>query len=701
MLSDRQIERLPAKIEERFKSLNSDMLQLVGARIKEIGEMSPTDAHRMRVVAMINQDVSALSSQLESIASKSREEIEEIYLRVAKENYEFSETFYKERGLTYAPLEKKTQLMKYVSALVTQANDELLNMTRTAAFLVDKGGKLMPTALSTAYGDVLDKAVVAVTSGATDYQSAMRQTLRDLADSGLRTKYKPLHGAAGKTVDYASGYSRRLDTAVRQNILWGVKRCNQTIAEMTGAEFGADGYEIDYHSNPRPSHAAMGGKQYVIGRARTINGRHFSSFSTVASLLEDYGCLHFKMPIICGISEPAYTPAQLKELKERDKRIIEFEGKQYTTYEATQVQRKLETAARHAKDRQIIAKAAGDDTLMRQEQEKINLISHKYKAFSDAAELPTKAERMSVSGYRRVGVKPPKKAAKIVDNGSESGIIRNYDSDIAKQFGKAHYDGMRDLIDASPDETATAVWNRFENQIKVGDSNYSGHEHCSGSQIYVNGVRDAKGSTWEAPYQVSFHESGHAIDYLARSDSSNNNYLAGHFSSAYENGKFPNTIEKEVSDWVSSVDKKLKEKFKSHKDDLDWLHEHGYISDWNWDFYKRHGTWIGGKPKYSKSYAYKAVEKEIKALTPKAKADLSDILEGATSGKISCGFGHGASYWKQRKTGGVNDGLATEAFAEMIDSTFTNPESLATIKKYLPKSYGVFTEMMEILSKKG
>lgn len=135
-------------------------------------------------------------------------------------------------------------------------------------------------------------------------------------------------------------------------------------------------------------------------------------------------CLHFKMPIICGISEPAYTPAQLMELKERDKRIIEFEGKQYTTYEATQVQRKLETAARHAKDRQIIAKAAGDDTLMRQEQEKINLISHKYKAFSDAAELPTKAERMSVSGYRRVGVKPPKKAAKIVDNGSKSGIIK-------------------------------------------------------------------------------------------------------------------------------------------------------------------------------------------------------------------------------------------------------------------------------------
>ena len=38
-----------------------------------------------------------------------------------------------------------------------------------------------------------------------------------------------------------------------------------------------------------------------------------------------------------------------------------------------------------------------------------------------------------------------------------------------------------------------------------------------------------------------------------------------------------------------------------------------------------------------------------------------------------------------------------EAFAEMIDSTFTNPESLEMIKKYLPKSYDIFKEMLKNL----
>ena len=66
---------------------------------------------------------------------------------------------------------------------------------------------------------------------------------------------------------------------------------------------------------------------------------------------------------------------------------------------------------------------------MRQEQKKINQIAHKYKEFSEAAELPTKAERMSVSGYHKVSVKPPKKAVRIVDNAGESGIIKSLDID--------------------------------------------------------------------------------------------------------------------------------------------------------------------------------------------------------------------------------------------------------------------------------
>jgi hypothetical protein len=137
----------------------------------------------------------------------------------------------------------------------------------------------------------------------------------------------------------------------------------------------------------------------------------------------------------------------------------------------------------------------------------------------------------------------------------------------------------------------------------------------------------------------------------------------------------------------------MKADFKAHQGDIEWLHDNSYINDWNYDFFKRHGTWVGGEPKFNKQMAYNALEREIKALTPFEKADISDIFEGATNGKISVGFGHGKSYWKR------DTALPTGAFAEMYDSTMTCPEGLAVIKKYLPESYKIFQQMLETILK--
>jgi hypothetical protein len=71
-----------------------------------------------------------------------------------------------------------------------------------------------------------------------------------------------------------------------------------------------------------------------------------------------------------------------------------FDGKEYTPYEATQLQRKIETAVRAAKDRAAIAKASGDDLLRRQEQARITQLKNKYKELSDTFDLPVRTERM-------------------------------------------------------------------------------------------------------------------------------------------------------------------------------------------------------------------------------------------------------------------------------------------------------------------
>lgn len=286
-----------------------------------------------------------------------------------------------------------------------------------------------------------------------------------------------------------------------------------------------------------------------------------------------------------------------------------------------------------------------------------------------------------------------------VNGGSKAGLtvatgagvaktLRDYNTEFGKKFGKDHYDQIRDRVDACQSPDLQAAWDKYETKIKVAKADHKGGAYCQGDNIYVNIAADAKGRSWSAPYATTFHESGHAIDGLAAQLGSVNGQW--HLSSTYKNGLFPQTIKDEVNDWVNAVLSDMK----AHKDDFSYWVQKGWMNQTTADYYLQYGGF-----KVKKAYAYAAIQKEVKSLTPLQYGDLSDILEGATRGKIQCGIGHGAgSYWTTRSYNGIDWGLATEAFAEMTSATMTSPESLATIKKYLPKSYGVYEAMLKLIA---
>lgn len=288
-----------------------------------------------------------------------------------------------------------------------------------------------------------------------------------------------------------------------------------------------------------------------------------------------------------------------------------------------------------------------------------------------------------------------------VDGGSKDGLQpaapRDYDSDFAKALGKQAYNRCRDILAGCGSPEARAVWDAYEGDVGVADINETKRAHCDwDAKIHVDLPESMKGSTWDKPAQTVFHESGHAIDMVAGKRYGyepgsvwHEHSPKGLFSYRYKNGAFPKSIKDEVNAMVSAKDTTMKAEFKAHAGDWDWMVQHGYLEQWNLDWFRENGVWLGGEPKYSKTMAYKAIEREIRALSPFQKADLSDMMEGATRAKIQVGWGHGNSYWKNGDWT-----LATEAFAEMYDSTVTNPESLETIKQYLPKSYELFVEML-------
>ena len=440
-------EILPERIYQRLNAINTECLDSVGKVIKKIGELRPSDVHKLQQMYDYGADLYKISLKLAEVSGKNVQEIYDIFDIVAKDNYDYAKPFYEAKAIPFVPFEENEKLHSYVRALAKQTVDEYVNLTQHTAFAVfAKDGKSIAplfaankgkvaTSLSDTYTKVIDYAVTQVQLGVKDYNSAMRSVVKSLADSGIRT------------VDYATGYSRRLDTAVRQNILWGIKECNQNVADLVGEEFGADGYEISYHSHPRPGHEKMGGRQYARGKARTVNGVEYPSFEEEAEpLLKEYGCLHFKFPILLGISRPAYSESQLTEFKAEDRKTFEFEGKKYTKYEASQLQRKIETEVRHQKDRAVTAKAAGDDDLRREAQYKINLLTSKYAKLSDASDLPTKMERMDVRGFRSVKAKTVDKSTKggIIKSGAVSGA-RNPFGEKAEKHAVKYYGLVRSM----------------------------------------------------------------------------------------------------------------------------------------------------------------------------------------------------------------------------------------------------------------
>ena len=115
-------------------------------------------------------------------------------------------------------------------------------------------------------------------------------------------------------------------------------------------------------------------------------------------------CYHDFYPFIPGISERSYTDKELEELNRKEKVKVEYKGKKYNKYEATQRQRQLETTMRAQREKIALLKEGGAN-----EQDIINAraqyrtTSVEYARFSAAMDIPQQRERVYIDGLGNIG----------------------------------------------------------------------------------------------------------------------------------------------------------------------------------------------------------------------------------------------------------------------------------------------------------
>lgn len=401
MLNNEQEEKLVQILIDRINALNEDILTLIGNRIKQIGELTPTQVHQIQQMLMYDTDINTIVQKLAEITNMNVNDIYNMFEYSAKTNQDFAKQFYKAKGISYIPYAQNKVLKDQVRAIAEITAKEYANISRTTAIgytIKDLQGNVTFKDISSAYKDIIDKAILNVGQGKTTYQQEMRNAIKQIGQSGL------------KTIDYESGRSVRLDSAIRQNTLEGLRTLTNQIQEQFGEEFGADGVEVSHHINSAPDHIdTVDGKQFSLNGDRVVNGKLYKDFNTVNNSLDrqvsTLNCRHYIFSIVLGVNKPQYTDKQLEEDKKKNKQGFDFEGKHYSNYEGEQLQRLIERRIREQKDVQILAKSSGDKELTLQAQTKITQLTTKYKQLCNVSGLPNQLKtRSSVVGYRRINV---------------------------------------------------------------------------------------------------------------------------------------------------------------------------------------------------------------------------------------------------------------------------------------------------------
>ena len=215
-------------------------------------------------------------------------------------------------------------------------------------------------------------------TGTKDYQTAIRQTVNSLTNSGLRT------------VDFASGYSRRLDSQVRMNVHDAIRQMSQEYMEQQGKEFGADGIEISAHGLCATDHLPYQGRQFSKKEFESLQGK-------LERPIGKLNCGHTTFPVLLGISEPAYNKSQLSELEKYSNKEVEYSmlngsKKTVTRYEASQVQRRIETDIRRLSEKKLQFENAKDDIMAKKYEKAIKEKTRYYRSMSKEVGLRTKPE---------------------------------------------------------------------------------------------------------------------------------------------------------------------------------------------------------------------------------------------------------------------------------------------------------------------
>lgn len=228
------LDALPEELAELFRGLEDTLLAEICSRLKLRDELNEVTVQDIRALRSHGIDLKEIEKAIRKTTGISEQKLKKLLDDVVERN----QKYYAE-VIDLAHITQPETLVDAatVDAIRRQTVNTFRNLTASMGFLVDAGRTMLPPAK--AYQHALDAAEMMIQSGAISYNEAIKRSVKELADSGI------------KVVDYESGHRDQIDVAARRAVMTGVNAINQQYATQSKKYLGTDLVEVSAHAGAR------------------------------------------------------------------------------------------------------------------------------------------------------------------------------------------------------------------------------------------------------------------------------------------------------------------------------------------------------------------------------------------------------------------------------------------------------------------
>jgi hypothetical protein len=320
MLTEQDFIKIEKQANQLYANLELDIIEEIAARIANFGYANTVVVNDIKIaqeMGVLYQDIVTLVAKYNNTSHK---EVNRIFTEASETSLNYDDKIYKEAGIDPKPLSQSESIKQTMNATIERTAGNLQNLCMTTA-----------NTAQTQFYNAINSAYMFTSTGVKSYTQAILDEIKNISKQGA-------------IIQYPSGARRSVESAVRTNIVTAINQNCGKLQELRADELGWDLMELTAHSGARPEHARWQGK--IVSRS---GKKGYLSFRDIgygeATGFKGVNCRHDWYPYYPG-STKTYTQEQLNAWKNEK---VTYNGKEYSKYEATQIQRKIERQIRNDK----------------------------------------------------------------------------------------------------------------------------------------------------------------------------------------------------------------------------------------------------------------------------------------------------------------------------------------------------------------